>query len=246
MSDESFSPRLVMIETQWSLLRKAHQASLVTGNEARSTLVMRYSTAIRSYVRAMTGNDQDADEIAQDTVVRLLKGDFAGANPERGRFRDLLKVAVRNMVRNHWDKQNRRKGVDYDLEFVEGNEDTQLDDAWESSWRQNVLDIAWSQLRDYQEQTSGSVAFSVLKLRAEQPQLDSTQLAAELSTQIGREIKPAAVRQQLRRARVRFAELLVEEIANGLDQPDRGRIQEELISLGIYENIKDVIPKQWA
>ena len=39
------------------------------GSDARNMLVMRYSPAIRSYVRAMTKNDEEADELSQDVVV---------------------------------------------------------------------------------------------------------------------------------------------------------------------------------
>ena len=66
--------------------------------------MLRYSAAIRRYMRAILQDHARADELAQDAVVRLLSGDFAGADPNRGRFRDLLEVSVRNMARNHWEK----------------------------------------------------------------------------------------------------------------------------------------------
>lgn len=242
---QEFAPRLDQIETRWSLLRKAHEGTVVSGSDARNTLVMRYSPAIRSYVRAVTRNEEEADELAQDVVVRILKGDFAGADPDRGRFRDLLKVAVRNMVRNYWDKKNRRRTADLDVYDAEQGEVDAENDPWLESWRNNLLEITWARLEQYQVDHDGSVAYSVLKLRAEHPQDDSTQLAEKLSESAGRPIKPDTTRQQLRRARVRFAEFLVEEIADGLDQPDPERVQQELISLGLFEHIKDALPKEW-
>ena len=236
------SPRLDVIETQWSLVQRAHQGTIVSGNDARQALVMRYSPAIRSYVKAITRDDQEADEISQDVVVRLLQGDFAGADPQRGRFRDLLKVAVRNMVRNHWDKQNRRRGVDYDLQLMQDDDTPTESDDWLVHWRTNVLEIAWSALERYQRTHAGSIAYTVLRLRADAPQDNSEQLAARLSQQLGKEIRSDTFRQQLRRARVRFAEFIVEEIASGIDRADPIRIQEELICLGIYEHVKDVLP----
>lgn len=245
LSEDTFSPRLDGIETQWSLVQQAHEGSIHSGTDARNALVLRYSTAIRAYVKAITRNDEEAHEIAQDAVVRLLKGDFAGADSQRGRFRDLLKVAIRNMVRNHWSKQKRRRAVDFDVDLMEESQDQLEDDDWLRSWRKNVLDLAWSRLEDYQRQHTGSVAYTVLRLRTEHPDLDSTQLAAKLSDQVGRAVKPDTVRQQLRRARMRFAEMVVEEIAHGLETADPARIQDELICLGIYEHIKDVLPDSW-
>jgi len=208
-------------------------------------LVMRYSPAIRSYVKAMTRNDDEADELSQDVVVRILKGDFAGADPDRGRFRDLLKVAVRNMVRNYWEKQNRRRPADVDVQDAETGKADPENDPWLESWRTNLLSLAWSKLEDYETENANSVAHSVLRLRAEHPGDDSRQLAAKLSEQVGREFKPDATRQQLRRARLRFAEFLIEEIADGLDDPGPQRLQEELIALGLYEHIKDALPEDW-
>lgn len=109
-----------MIETEWTMFRNAHHHSGATGAEARNSLVLRYATAIRSYVRAITGSESEADELSQDVIVRLLNGDFAGADPDRGRFRDLLKVAVKNMTRNHWAKENRRKGVERSRSEMDG------------------------------------------------------------------------------------------------------------------------------
>ena len=141
-SPDTFTLRLDRIETQWSLLQRAHDDSNGASADARNALVLRYSAAIQRYVRAITRDDEDAHEVAQDAIIRLLKGDFAGADPNRGRFRDLLKVAVRNMVRNHWDKQNRRRTADLDIDLMETVDDDAEDDDWLQSWRRNVLDLA--------------------------------------------------------------------------------------------------------
>src|SRR5262245_5988742 len=99
--------RIDAITTRWSLLRLAHDASADTV-QARQALVLRYASAIRRYLGAVLRSRDDADELAQEVIVRLMRGDFAGADPSRGRFRDFLKTAVRNMVSNHWSKQSRR------------------------------------------------------------------------------------------------------------------------------------------
>ena len=90
------------------------------------------------------------------------------------------------------------------------------------------------------------MAYTVLRLRSDHPGLDSKQLAEKLSARLHREVRPEALRQQLRRARIRFAEMVVEEVTQGLDTTDPSRIQEELICLGIYEYVKDVLPEDWG
>ena len=97
--------RLESMVTRWSLVRVAHDASGSSASKARNELVLRYSDATKNYIRGIVRDEASAEEIAQHAVLRMLSGDFAGADPNRGRFRDLLKVATRNMVRNHWAKE---------------------------------------------------------------------------------------------------------------------------------------------
>lgn len=230
------------IQTLWSLVQQAHDDS---GIEARKSLVLNYAPAIRKFVRVVVRDENLADELAQDAILRLLRGDFAGADPQRGRFRDLLKVAIRNMARNYWAKEKRRAGVDYDPDLMEGAAAEELDDAWTRSWRDSLLRIAWAKLEQFEQQNPSSRPYLVLKLRSELPQATSQELAEKLSEATGDTISDATYRQQLRRARVRFGEYLVNEVANGLEEPTPRLVQDELIGLGLFESIRDVLPKQW-
>ena len=65
--------RIDAIATHWSLIREAHTAG-VPGNAAaaRQLLVLRYAKAIRRYIGGILKNAEDADELAQDAVVRRL------------------------------------------------------------------------------------------------------------------------------------------------------------------------------
>jgi RNA polymerase sigma factor (sigma-70 family) len=250
-AEPHFSPRLGQLETQWSLVRRAYAETPSVAQEALSVLVMRYSPAIRAYVKLLTRNDADADELAQDVVVRLLKGDFANADPHRGRFRDLLMVSVRNMVKNHWQRANRRPKTGIDSPETAGLFDDigeyskAADESWIANWRTMLIEIAMTRLERHQSENPESVIYSAVRLRSSFPDLDSTGLAQKLSEMAGREINAAAYRQNLKRGRVRFAQYVVEEIAQGLELADTDRLQEELISVGLYEYVKDVLPDNW-
>jgi RNA polymerase sigma factor (sigma-70 family) len=238
--------RLDAIATHWSLIRTAHTAGKPEdATAARQELVLRYARAVRRYIGGIARNNDDADELAQEVMVRLLNGDFAGADPNRGRFRDLLRTAVRNMVRRHWTKANRRKSADLDPNIV-GAADTHMDAAWDGAWQQNVLDHAWAALKQHERDNPGTRAHTVLRLRTDFPTDTSEQLAERLSSYIGSPIRPDACRQILRRARVRFASLLIAEIQIGLSNPSPDRVKDELAVLGLLEYVRDFLPPDWS
>jgi len=246
--DGADGDRLDQIATQWSLLRRAHQPDPLAAGAARNALVLRYNRAIRRYIGALLRDDHAADEVANDVMVRMLRGDFARATPGRGRFRDLLKVAVKNMVRNYWDREQRRSGVDIDVVSMadpRGGDEAAVDAAWDTAWRAGVLDMAWQSLAGYQQQTAGSIAYTLLRLRADHPDDDIAALARRLEETTGRSLAAAAVRQQLRRARLRFAELLLDELAGALSDPTPERLEEELADLDLMKYVRDFLPDDW-
>ena len=240
--------RLERIETQWSLLRLAHADSVTAAGEARNALVLRYCDAIRRFVGSVLQNDPDADDLTQDIVVRMLGGDFAGADPERGRFRSLLKLAVRNMIRNDWKRRQRQAPADWDLDRLsdQGASQDRWHTQWTEAWRTAVLDRTWSALEALERDHPGSSSWTILRQRAEHPEDDSAQLAARVSKAIGRTMNSAALRQQLRRARIKFAQLLLEETARGLDQATPDEVQKELGELGLMEFVRDFLPHDWT
>lgn len=234
---------LAQIATQWSLLRLAHEDTVAGSAAARQALLLRYNRAVRRFVGLLVRDPQAADDVAQDAMVRMMRGDFAKADATRGRFRDLLRQALRNMVRNHWTKENRRTGEPLgDEQFAS---DDATDDPWLAEWTTIVLETAWRGLADYQQQTKGNIAHTVLKLRTDFPDDDSEQLAARLSANLKKPINAAATRQQLRRARLRFAQLLAEETARGLTNPTPEAVEEELTNLGLLEYVRDFLPADW-
>ncbi len=250
MTDEPPAPdpdpgRLEEIGTEWGLLEQAH-ADSGTAGAARNALVLRYARAIRNYVGGLVKDPQDADEVAQEVLVRLLRGQFAAASPERGRFRHMLAAAAHNLVRTYWVRKQRRAGVDVDLNALPAEEGAVADDTEAvAGWRQAMLDLAWKALQEYERSHPGTVPWTVLKLRAEHPEEDSEHLAARLAEQTGRPFRAEAMRQQLRRARVRFAQALWEEVARGLDDPAPERVAEELTEVGLMEYVQDFLPPQY-
>jgi RNA polymerase sigma factor (sigma-70 family) len=238
--------RLDAIATNWSLVRKAHAAGHEqTAAEARNALVMRYARAIRRFVGGIVKHREEADELAQELMVKLLRGDFAGADPGRGSFRSLLKTAVRNLMRTQWTRQKRTRSPAIDLDVFAAEADDRLEQSWLRAWQQTVLDHAWSALKEVEQRNPAQAAHTLLKLRADFPDETSEQLAARLGQRLGTSFRADAFRQMLRRARLRFAELLIDEVKAGLDEPTPERIEEELAALGLLDHARDFLPRDW-
>jgi hypothetical protein len=240
MTDSQIKSRLDDISSHWSVLDRAADGSEISAKKARGELVLRYAPAIRSYVAALVKQREDAEDLVQDVLVRMMAGDFAGADPARGRFRDLLKVALRHMACNYWAKCKRRQTVP--LAFDEPAADGASPDPWLTAWRQRLLGLAWDALGEKERSIPGSVLFTVLRMRVDCPEDSCQELAAKLSEKLGRPIAAANLRQQLRRGRVAFASALMEEVSRGLPDAGAEAIRSELKELGLLEYIQDLLP----
>ena len=62
----------------------------------------------RAYLGRALGDPEAADEVFQEFALRLLRGDLRRADPERGRFRDLVKTAVFHLIVDHRRRQQAR------------------------------------------------------------------------------------------------------------------------------------------
>jgi RNA polymerase sigma-70 factor (ECF subfamily) len=100
------------------------------------------------------------------------------------------------------------------------------DDAFAGYWRTELLNRAWEELKHIQTRTRAPL-YAALRLRVEHPKLSAT----ELSQLLDRPVIPDTYRQTLRRARIKFAELLWLEVAFSLGTNQRGEVEQELADL---------------
>lgn len=108
--DSQQSGRLLScISTAWSAVYKANHGQGEQKASAQRVVLLRYYQPIHSYLRAMVRDDDAAEELTQEFVVRFLRGDFRQADPSRGRFRDLLKRALRHLAIDYWRRQRAEK-----------------------------------------------------------------------------------------------------------------------------------------
>lgn len=227
-SDAAVRARLEDISTRWSLLKDPMQ------------FLFRYGPAIRSYLAVLLANPDDADEICQDILVRVVRDGFAGATPEKGRFRSYLKVAVRNAALMHL-RRRRPAQPPEELWQQLADADHDADRAWLADWQRCALNKAWRALEAHERTNRGNLFATSLRVSVDSPGLRSDELAALVSEQVGRSVSAVALRKQLSRARQMFAKLLVEEVKQTLQDPTPEAIAEELIELGLMPYVRDYL-----
>ncbi|RIK75918.1 MAG: hypothetical protein DCC68_20320 [Planctomycetota bacterium] len=199
--------------------------------------VMRYAAAIRAYLCAFVGNEHDADEVAQEFLLRSLYRNFDQYQIARGRFRDYLRAVVRNAAIDYLRRRKMPQASELDMENLADRGESD----WTAAWRACTLERVWQQLDEHQRNTPGNLYFTVLKTAVDHDDEDSPHLAARVSQQSGREFKPDAFRQQLSRARRKFAELLIAEISQTLCDQSDGEVRDELAELGLLPYVEDLL-----
>lgn len=230
----SAKPKTVLdqISTHWPVL----------GDPLQFTMC--YASAIQAYLEALLKNRHDAEEVLQDFLLHGLMRGFVRAEQIRGRFRDYLKAAVRHAAIDHLRRQRLPRQGGINLTEIPSGEDP-IETAWVDEWRRCLLARAWEALYRRQRRTSGNFCHTALRLASEHCEETSEALAGRAAAELGRPVSAAAFRQQVSRARRFFAELLLDEVAKTLEQPNPDQIADEMTEIGLMVYVRDFLPADW-
>jgi RNA polymerase sigma-70 factor (ECF subfamily) len=231
MEQEPRDERLSRISTMWSVLQQAHGGEPDAVSAARKLLLERYGGAVYRYLLAALRDRDAADDLTQEFALALVRGAFHKADPRRGRFRDYVKTVLFHLVGRHRrQEQGQDRPLPPDSPELQNlaAEPEDVGRAFEESWREGLLARTWEALAE-----AHPSLYPVLRCRATHPRLPSEKLAEQLTRELGKPFTAAGVRQTLHRARERFADLLVREVAYSLESPSREEVARELGDLGL-------------
>ncbi len=240
------SERLNQIATLWTLVRRAHDGADPTASTAQSELIARYGGAIRRYLLGAVRDADLADELFQEFSLRFVKGDLRKADPERGRFRDYVKGVLAHLIADHHNRRQRTGANTLTAAaepFVDSPPDAEIEKELLENWRDELLARAWANLAEV-ERSTGQPFYSVLRFRADHPESRSPDLAAQLAEQLNRPLSATSVRQLLHRARERFSELLLDDVAQSIGTPTPEAIEDELRELGLLEYCQPALERR--
>ncbi len=238
--------RLSRISTQWAMVFQAHQGATAEVEAAQVALMLRYGGAVHRYLLAALRDPDAAEELDQEFALRFLRGDFHRADPDRGRFRDFIKRAVRNLIIDHYRrlKLRPRSLSEVDAE-PSSHEDAvaTLDVQFAESWRRELMERAWNRLEEHQRK-KGHRYFTMLRYRADHPELRSPEMARRLGLQFGVTLTDVGVRQSLRVARELYVGFVLSEVIRTLHKPTRESIEAELIELKLHEYCRTALARR--
>lgn len=239
MESDPVDKRLNQISTVWTLVRRAHSSADDVRAAAQATLLERYQRAIYRYLAKSLHHDYDAaDEVFQDFTLRFVRGDFKGADPGRGRFRDYVKRAMLNLIIDYQKQKGRQRHQEVQTPELLENMPAPAESPEEQflqCWRKELLDRAWEALATAAN-PDGPPFFEVLRRTCEDAQLTSEELARQLTAalQPARPFTDAGIRKVLQRAREKFGACLLAEVSRSLETSGRQVLEEELRALGFW------------
>jgi RNA polymerase sigma-70 factor (ECF subfamily) len=246
MDSDTADRPLNRISTLWTVVCQAHGGAGAEVSAAQQALIQRYGQAIYRYLLGALRDPDAADELSAQFALRFIRGDLRGANPERGRFRDFVKGVLSHLIADHHNERRRQRAQSLDAgapepaTLEEPGDDS--DRRFLESWRAELLDRTWEALGRIQLQT-GQLFYTVLRFRADHPEMRSAQMAKQLGAQLGKPFTAAAFRQTLHRARERFVDLLFDEVLQALEEPTAEALEQELIDLNLLEYCQEALER---
>ena len=221
------SDHLTDLETSWTTIRNAHIPG-PEGQAAMRELIGRYHDAVERYLRLKLRDQNLADEVFQEFWTKLLTRKLAGADHNKGRFRDYLRTVLHRLIIDHF--RGRRLAALPPGDLL----DPSVPDAdYDQVWREAVIKRVWSRLESHEASTPKNRYASVLHLRVGNPDAQIEEIAKQLSDQVGTSITPEAFRKTLQRARGKFLELLIQELRETIHPATPEDIEEEINDLGL-------------
>jgi RNA polymerase sigma-70 factor (ECF subfamily) len=238
MEPAELEQRLSGIATQWTAVFQAHGAGADTVVAARNRLMLRYSGAVYRYLLGAVRDPDSASDLCQEFAVKFLRGDFRRAAPERGRFRDYVKVALVNLINDyHRARQAAPQALAADAPDPAVANDGEI--GFEAGWRAELLEQTWKALAE-----ANPTFHATLLLRIEAPDMPSGEMAERLTQQLGKPMSPENVRKSIQRAHAKFADLLLDLVAESLDEPSVEDLEDELKALDLLRYCRSALERR--
>ncbi len=211
--------------TRWTVVLAACQRPSPESSAALEAICHAYWYPLYAYVRRAGQSAHDAQDLTQEFFCRLLEKRWLdAANPDKGRLRTFLIVALKHFMANEWRRATtqRRGGGQVHLPFDTELAETRYaadaaialaaDETFDRQWTMTLLDLTLSRLESEFTALGKGADFAILKdtLLTGHGGMDY----AAIATQLG--VGEGAARVAVHRLRKRFRAIFREEISQTL------------------------------
>jgi DNA-directed RNA polymerase specialized sigma24 family protein len=215
--------------TRWSRIGRAGVPGDAEARAALEELCRDYWFPLYAFIRARGHSSDESEDIVQGFLADLLeRGDLARLDQSKGRFRAFLRAACDHYLSNRrdHDRAAKRGGavsiVSIDRRDAEGRYDREPlhqmtpERLFEREWALALLARVLDRLEAESVQSGNGIFFERIR-----PALQNDGLAPSyraIAEELG--MSAEAVRGAARRVRLRYRELLREEVGRTTDDPE--------------------------
>lgn len=197
-----------------------------------------YWYPLYAYIRYQGHPPEEAEDLTQGFFARLIEKDYLRlADPSRGKFRSFLLSSLKHFLTNEWMRSMRQKRgsgytlISWDRQNAEQRyglepvDELTPEKVFEKKWAIALLEHVLARLKQEQVELGRERLFEEVEgwLWGDRGAIGYTELAGQLG------ITEAALKAAVHRLRLRYRELLREEIGRTVATPLE--IQEELEAL---------------
>jgi len=202
-----------------------------TEAHSAAALIVRYLTPMRQQLIHWTDSETIADASLQALISHLIAQGFGPHG--RGRMRDFMIRGIRSAARATVAEiaENKRPSIDFS---------TWKRDApdWVARWRAELLSRVWRELERDEHQDLMRPLFTILKTTTAHPRETAEMLAVRINTESDTIVEPAVIQTLIGPARKRFAELILQEVSQTLEDRSEAAVMFELQSIGLAEPVE--------
>lgn len=226
---------LAQVTTIWTNILQARGGPDEADAVELRRFFSRYHRPVVNYLQSCVRDEGQAADLFQEFALKFVRGDFRSMQVRTGSFRQYLKTALLNLIRDHSSRKSRS------VQLTSGLEPATLDANWhansvDQALRDELLGTAWAEL-EQAHQSRGEIDFPVLKERVQHPELTAEQLGSRL-VEIGccdSTPTDAHTRKLVQRAREEFADQLLAATSRMLGTTNWSGIEDELAQLGLLQ-----------
>lgn len=226
--------------THWSIVLEAGRRSSPDSDEALASLCATYWYPLYAFVRRRGCSAADAKDLTQEFFAHLLeKKSLQAADPDRGRFRSFLLTVFKNFLADERDRdKSQKRGGNvrhFSIDFDAGEQRYQFEPAddwtpekiYERRWGLTLLDRVVIRLEgEYHDNGKGEL-FDTCKGHLTGSGVSYEEAANTL------EMSEGAVRVAVHRLRAKYRDLLKQEVAATLVDPDAAEDELEYLRRAI-------------